>query len=180
MNDYEIACCLSHIKAITFLEKLEGNYFMVCEDDIEIRNINFINDDLKNIINNCPEFDILMLHKIYIDTLNEDYTNWNEHINKYGEEYQIAGTSSYIISRNGINKIINISKFIDINNFLFNKLYKFDVADMFLFKNTITYIYKYNYISILGIDSNIHDSHIIHQSNCEIIQDRYILENCIN
>jgi mannosyltransferase OCH1-like enzyme len=179
MNDYEIACSLSHIKAISFLSELDGNYFMVFEDDIELRNINIINDELKNIINKCPEFDILILHKIYINRLNEEYVNWNNNINKLGEDYQIGGTASYIITRSGINKINNICNFTDINNFNFNKCYKFDVADMFLFKNTTTYVYKYNYISILGIDSNIHNDHIMHHNKCEEIQDKYILENSI-
>ena len=180
MNNYELATTLSHIKAITFLSELDGNYFMVCEDDIEIRNINFIKDNLEDIINKCPEFDILLLHKIYIDILNEDYTNWNYHINRLGEDYQIAGASCYIISKAGINKIINISKFTDINNFSFNKSYIFDVSDMFLFKNTNTYVYKYNYISISGIESYIHEEHIIHHNNCEEVQDRNILNNCLN
>ena len=51
---------------------------------------------------------------------------------------------------------------------------------MFLFKNTTTYVYKYNYISVLGIDSNIHNDHIIHHNKCEEVQDRYILENFYN
>jgi GR25 family glycosyltransferase involved in LPS biosynthesis len=153
---------------------------MICEDDIEIRNINFIKDNLKNIITKCPKFDILMLHKIYINLLNEDYTNWNNHIDRLGEDYQIAGTSCYIISKSGINKIINITKYTDINNFFFDKSNIFDVSDMFLFKNTNSYVYKYNYISIAGIDSNIHDSHMIHQNKCEEVQDRNILNNCLN
>jgi DNA-binding ferritin-like protein (Dps family) len=179
MNNNEIATTISHIKAITFLSEIIGNYFMVCEDDIELRNINFIKDNLENIISKCPKFDILMLHKIYIDILSEDYTNWNNHINKLGEDYQIAAASCYIISKSGINKITNISNYKDINNFIFKKSYIFDVADMFLFKNTNTFVYKYNYISISGIDSNIHNSHIEHHNKCEEIQDKYILEKFI-
>jgi GR25 family glycosyltransferase involved in LPS biosynthesis len=179
MNNYELACTLSHIKAITFLSKLEGEYFMVLEDDVEFRNINFIKDSLQNIINNCLNFDILMLHKIYIERLNELYIHWNNHIDKLGEDYQIAGASSYIISRSGINKIIDIVKFIDLENFIFDSSYIFDVSDMFLFKNTNTYVYKYNYISVLGIESNIHNDHVIHHNKCEEVQDRYILESFI-
>jgi GR25 family glycosyltransferase involved in LPS biosynthesis len=178
MNNSEIGCVLSHIKAITFLSELNGNYFMVCEDDIEIRNINFIKDNLKDIINKCPEFDILILHKIYIDIINEEYINWNEHLNKLGKDYQIAGTSCYIISRSGINKIINLCKFIDTNNFIFNKSY-LDVSDIFLYENTNTYVYKYNYISISGIESYIHEEHISHHNKCEEVQDKTMLNNCI-
>ena len=179
MSNYEIACTLSHIKAITFLSKLKGNYFMVCEDDIEIRNINFIKDDLKSIIKNCPKFDILILHKIYIRTLNKDYLKWNNYINEFGKDYHIAGTSCYIISRSGINKILNISKYKDFNNFLYDKSFKFDLADFFLYKNVISYVYKYNYFSVSGKDSTIHNDHINHHNYCEDIQDKWILNNCL-
>ena len=53
----------------------------------------------------------------------------------------------------------------------------FDVSDMFLFKNTNTFVYKYNYFSVSGLDSNIHDNHITHHNKCEEVQDRYVLSN---
>jgi mannosyltransferase OCH1-like enzyme len=179
MNQYELACTLSHIKAITFLSKLQGEYFMVCEDDIEIRNIDFIQYNLREIIHNCPTFDILSLHKIYVNTLEEDYTNWNDHLNKFGELYQIGGTACYIISRSGINKITKISTLDSIDKFKFNKLHTFDVADMFLYQNTVTYFYKYNYISVSGLESNIHEDHLIQQNKYEEAEDKYILTNII-
>ena len=38
MTKYEFACLLSHIKAITSLKDTDGNYFMICEDDISLKN----------------------------------------------------------------------------------------------------------------------------------------------
>ena len=65
MTNSEIACTLSHLKAINYLSKLKGYYFMICEDDVIFDNINVINEDLKNIIKKCPDFDILLLNKSY-------------------------------------------------------------------------------------------------------------------
>jgi len=178
MNNYEIACTLSHLKAIQHVSKLEGSYFIICEDDIIFSNLNIINTDLENIIKKCPDFDILLLHKIYIHKLNEEYTNWNEHINRLGIDYQIAGAAAYVISRKGINNILGKANYE--NNILnYNMTNKFDVSDMFLYIHSNTYVYKYNFIAVLGVDSNIHAEHIIHHNRCEEVQNKYILENCI-
>jgi hypothetical protein len=96
---------------------------------------------------------------------------------------QIASTACYIISRNGINKIINDCEYIDDNNFLFlNKDKKFNVADMYLYKNLETYVYKYNFISTINNNSTIHTDHVeFHNLNTkfqfEIIVNEKILKN---
>ena len=97
MNNYEIACTLSHLKAIQYVSKLDGDYFMICEDDIIFNNLNIGNNDLEKIIKKCPDFDILILHKLYKHKLNKEYTNWNKHINKFGPDHKIFGTSKFCI-----------------------------------------------------------------------------------
>jgi hypothetical protein len=60
LTNYEKAVTLSHIKAISYLENIDGNYFLVLEDDITLNNISLFNIDIKHIIENAPNFDILL------------------------------------------------------------------------------------------------------------------------
>ena len=180
LSNYEIACCLSHIKAINYLNNLEGEYFMICEDDVSFRNINLFNETLKDIIINSPPFDILLLSKIYYIELGDLYSNWNYHIEVNGMDHQIAGAGCYIISRSGINNIIKDAKYnVENNNFNFNINKKFDVSDMYLYKNLKTYVYKYDYVGIQGNDSTIHNDHVNHQNTCLINQQNLIIKNLL-
>ncbi len=164
MNSYEIACTLSHLKAIKFLSELSGNYFMICEDDICFNNICYLKNNLEIIIKNAPKFDILMIYKTYLDYLEDEYIDWNDHLNKYGMERQISGTCCYIISRDGINNILK-------------KTDNFDVADMYLYKNTRTFVYKYNLVSNQNVSSEIHPEHLIFHSNSDNFQLKILLES---
>jgi GR25 family glycosyltransferase involved in LPS biosynthesis len=157
LTNYEIACTLSHLKAIFYLSKLEGEYFMVCEDDINFNYINLFDETLKDIILNSPNFDILLINKTYNNKIESDYVSWNSEFKK-GPDYHIAGTVCYIISKNGIKNILD--QFDYINNIYFFKNNYFDVADKFLYKNVNTIVYKYNFINTDCIDSDIHSNHI--------------------
>ena len=171
--NYEIACTLSHIKAINQCNSLAGNYFMICEDDISFDNLQFFNESIKNIILNCPDknFDVLLLYKTYKYELKDLYSKWsdyyddsNYHNNKTVEH--IAGAVSYIISKNAINKFTNIAKYTENNTFEFINDFIFEVSDIFIFKNLNTYVYKYNYITTLINSSNIHNEHVDYQFEC--------------
>jgi GR25 family glycosyltransferase involved in LPS biosynthesis len=182
MTDYEIACTLSHLKAINIANSLEGNYFMICEDDISFDNISLFKENLEDIITSCPTLDILILYKTFLENIKDTYIKWNDN---FVEEpiYHIGGAVCYIISREGINKIINICKY-DIDNdlFIFNKDYKLDLSDIFLYRYLNTYVYKYNYISTLMGNSTIHLDHSnIHNVNEQfqknIILNEYLFTN---
>ena len=179
LSDYEIACTLSHIKAINYLKNINGNYFMICEDDISFNNINLFNETLQDIIKNSPPFDILLLSKIYYYELGELYSNWNYHLDFNGMNYQIAGTGCYIISRSGINKIINNASYNIISNTFNFSSKKIDVADMYIYKNLDAYVYKYDFIGIQCVSSLIHDDHVNHQSVCSINQQNLIIKNLL-
>jgi GR25 family glycosyltransferase involved in LPS biosynthesis len=173
MSQYEIACTLSHIKVINYLNNFKGEYFMICEDDVSFNNINLFRENLENIIINCPSFDILLLSKIFNLELTELYTDWNNYIDN--NNIQIAGTGCYIISRNGINNIIKNASYNE-NTFNFTNK-KFDVADMYLYKNLKTYVYKYDFIGIQGYDSTIHSDHVGYQNDYLKIQNKIIINN---
>ena len=172
MSKSEIGCTLSHIKAINYLKNMEGKYFLICEDDITLVNINLIPKTLEEIIINAPKFDILLIHKIYCRHLSKIYTNWNKEYNKSNSNnnYAISSTAGYVISRSGINKICNdICSYDSITNkFTFYK--QISVADIFLYNYTNTWVYKYNFISTRDEDSIIHGSHIEYHKKSSKIQ----------
>ena len=157
MSNSEIACTLSHIKAIISLTNVKGQYFLICEDDISLDNVYMFKHDLKHIISKCPSFDILLLYKTFIDdSLTETYTKWNDMNIKPG------GAVAYVISRQGINKFAKYNKIIN-NNICTTK--PFSVSDDYIYKDLNTYIYKFNYIiSIPLAQSTIHDHSSVHLS----------------
>jgi GR25 family glycosyltransferase involved in LPS biosynthesis len=165
MTDNELACTLSHIKAIQSLKYKKGNYFMICEDDINFNNSYIMNIDLKQIIIESPPFEILLLSKICIRNLDDVYTKWIDEFSK-GPEYHIASTGAYIISRQGIDKLCSLVS----SDFKLYNNAELNVADIFLYTYLETYVYKYNFINTLDEDSTIHDDHIPHHKNSSIIQ----------
>ena len=184
LTNCEVACCLSHIKTIYYLSKLEGEYFLILEDDTSFDNIYLIDTNLKNIIENAPQFDILILNKIYFYELENMYTSWNEMTMKNKKEnelwgdYTIWGTGSYIISKNGIKNIINMISYID-NEFYLN-YGKFHISDYFLYANTNTYVYKYNYFNPIDKDSFIHPNHLDYQIKSTQFQKNIIVKDFYN
>jgi GR25 family glycosyltransferase involved in LPS biosynthesis len=180
MTDGEIGCTLSHIKAIQYLSSLKGDYFMIAEDDICFKNLNLTND-LTTIIKKSPLFDILLVSKIYPHEFNDLYTDWNVFLKN---KEQVAGTGCYIISRQGINKILNICQYKN-DIFHFKEKTNFDVADMFIYQNTKSYIYKYNIVSLnTNYSSSIHEQnnkkHEEWHVKSERQQDKIIIKNLIH
>lgn len=165
LTNYEIACTLSHLKIIETLKTMNGNYFMICEDDVSFNNIFLFDNNLETIIKNAPLFDILILFKFSSNYYTSDYTKWNIS--------NCSSTASYIISRNGINKLSLLYNYDKINDiYTFNK--PIDVSDIFLYKNVDTYIYRYNYITVLNNDSTIHSEHLNWQKKYTEIQNNMI------
>ena len=158
LSNYEIACTLSHLKAVNYLKNLEGEYFMICEDDISLKTLSLFDYDLNKIIKDSPTFDILLINKIWTFRFDQLYPEWNDYLRN---NLQIAGAGCYIISRSGINKLINNAEYINDNNFIFNTNKKFDVSDIYLYINLETFIFKYNFISMVYEDSTIHNEHLI-------------------
>ena len=171
MNKYAKGAVLSHIKAIKYLQNINGDYFMICEDDITFKNLNLFNNDLKHIIENAPIFDLLLLSKICSYKLDNLYTDYNN--SKFKSD--IFGCGCYIISRNGINIFKDI-----INNNIKTGIDVIGAADYYLYDNKKTYVYKYNFVDIINKnDSTINpDHHHIHVSSSEKGLN-YILEDFI-
>ena len=145
----EICCTLSHFKAIYMASKLNGNYFLILEDDVIFENFIY-SEPLIDIIKNAPEFDILNISKIHIQEMNNLYSPFQN---------GIYGTQAYIISHNGINKLMQLFKYNEYTNiFSLNNILK--VADYYLYVNCNTIIYKYNLINETSYDSYIHPANL--------------------
>jgi GR25 family glycosyltransferase involved in LPS biosynthesis len=179
LTNSEIACTLSHIKAINYFKDIPGDYFIVCEDDISFDNIIFFNKNLETIIKECPKFDILMLNKTYLQPIKDIYSKWNDYFIDETLDY-ISSCVCYIISRSGINKLIKNAKYINDNNFILNKYQKMNVSDIYIYKNLDTYVYKYNFISTLLEESTLHRNHLAYQRKNNIFQLAIILKDFYN
>uniref|UniRef100_A0A6C0I865 Glycosyl transferase family 25 domain-containing protein n=1 Tax=viral metagenome TaxID=1070528 RepID=A0A6C0I865_9ZZZZ len=139
-NINPLKCCtMSHLKAIKYLLNKPGDYFMICEDDVIFDNISYLLD-LQTIIKNAPEFDILSVYKNELITEDNNYINWN-YERKKGNKF--TGAVCYIISKKGITNILNKNE-------------SFEEADIYLYKNVKSYVYKYNIVSTLNTDSTLH------------------------
>ena len=156
MTKYEIACTLSHVKAINYLSNIGGEYFLVLEDDVTFDNCLLMKETLKDIIVEAPKFDILQIYKTYEKVLDNKYVSWKD-IRMSSKS--IFGTAAYIISREGINNFCKLSKYVESeNSFMIEK--QISVADIFIYKYVNTVIYKYNFIDTLNNNSTIHTNHL--------------------
>ena len=168
MKTNEICCLLSHLYAILTASTYKGEYFLILEDDVIMNNLKYINS-LKSIITKCPQFDILMLSKLVINDnslTNEQYT--------LRVDSNISGTQSYIISRNGIEKIKSLFSYTD-GKFNFNTNY-LSFADFYIYENCITYFYKYN-LFFEKADNTLLDHNLEFARNSNKINDLIILKN---
>ena len=160
LSKHEIACTLSHVKAINYLSGMEGDYFLVLEDDASFDNCLIMNNCLKDIITKAPKFDILQLYKTYYDKLPSEYVKWIDFYlpNNLNKVIGLYGTVGYIISRSGINNLCDIIKYDFVNDTFVTKVnHEFEPADAYLYKNVNTVTYKYNFIGTTNIDSTFHD-----------------------
>lgn len=160
MTNYEKACVLSHIKAYSYLKNIPGNYFLVLEDDINLNNLKYFNFNLDKIIKESPTFDILMINKTHHNQIHQTYVKWKE---------DIYSTVAYVISKNGINKLINYVAYNESKNkFVIN--HPLSVADYFLYNALETWVYKYNFLCTEDESSIIHPEHLNTHKNSSLFQ----------
>jgi len=150
----EIACTLSHLLVIASLKNVEGDHFLVLEDDVTFENMKILPFTLEEIIRDAPSFDILQIHRIS--------GHKNDLYNKWIYDWS---TAAYIISRQGIQKITEKIPFI-------NDMFQYDMkniveADTFLFESVNTVTYKYNILQTTDEDSNIQNHMNSHRSNTQ-------------
>jgi len=172
ITQYEIACTLSHLKAIHHLKTVQGDYFLILEDDITFENMKYIPFDLNTIIQESPPFDILQIF-----TNSYDNEKWVGNNSNYARSNLCTGTVGYIISRNGINTITE--KFPIVNNILQKKISELSLADELLYIHCNSYQYKYALLEMLNKDSTIHPDHIDFQKKSQQKNRERIIDDLI-
>jgi len=165
-SNAEIAVVLSHLKAINHLKDIPGDFFLILEDDVNFDNMKYIPYDFEQIITNCPEFDVLQIHKTSNSIPKNMYTKWCS-------TYWSAG--SYIISRNGINNICTKYNFQD-NVFQCN-FSDIKLSECVIYGSGCSYTYKYNCTGSLNQDSIIHPEHLCVHKQSTYIQNTQILND---
>jgi GR25 family glycosyltransferase involved in LPS biosynthesis len=176
LSDYEFACLLSHIKAISFLSTKKGDYFLVLEDDVSFENFQYFNFGLDTIIKKAPPFDILMVFKTFGSSIKNLYSQWKK-ISSIDPRYPVTGAVAYVISRKGIETIMdNVRYDVEIDNFIYLNR-DLQEADIFLYSISNTIIYKYNFFSVETKDSTIHSEHLSTQQRCLEFQLEEIKKN---
>tara|TARA_B100000963_G_scaffold361971_2_gene401460 strand:- start:5500 stop:7107 length:1608 start_codon:yes stop_codon:yes gene_type:complete len=131
INQKILACTFSHVKAIEQAYKNNDNIAIICEDDVDIsfldENYYYFIDSLKYLTEDCEIIQGYTInnHFYYKNILN--ICRWN---------INFQGTQFYIITRNGMKKIIK--KFFINNKFTFPIRCKLD-ADFIIYNTCNTF-----------------------------------------
>ena len=179
----EYATLLSHLSVIDLycnnINCCKYNYALIMEDDISLEFMNYWKYDLKTIIENAPEFDILMLGYFSLEIFNNDEDNIKNNYCKWSEKEWSC--MAYIINKNikdKLNNLKNDGKWIYKENDIM-------VADNYIYSKFNTYFYKIPYFcNPTNNDSYIHNDHLeyhrIYKNNnyltLENIYNKYINE----
>jgi glycosyl transferase family 25 len=173
MNKYEIACALSHMKAIQHCYNQGLEYALILEDDANFDYFPYKTDtllellgELKTINGECVQLANIIARKMF-PTLNFKK-------NKFIKNGSVAGAQSYLITRNGMKKVLD--------NFENNKKIEvsesmiFGVANNFLTPPYFSYPFLRNdkgeKISISTIRENTKSAHAT-QTVSKMLWDEY-------
>jgi GR25 family glycosyltransferase involved in LPS biosynthesis len=177
----EIACLLSHLKAIKKGYDDGDQYFCVCEDDFILCNI----DDSKliNHINNFQEkhnstieaLQLFVSSDHYIYDLYKDHFVNNEVIIK--REISYPGAVYYLVSREGAQKILE--KYILSNNNYDLSLASWTVSDHLIYAAVNTCVLTYPVIvTNIKYGSIIHPAHLVsHERGNNVIRNIWNANN---
>jgi GR25 family glycosyltransferase involved in LPS biosynthesis len=104
----EVACTLSHMKAMKMLLSMKGDTFIICEDDVEF----LPSTKIKDVIHNAPDFEILKIQYIaLLDMVPFGETEYR----KYDVKNIEWGSAGYIIKRQAILKLLKLFSYSNIN-----------------------------------------------------------------
>lgn len=95
----DLACLLSHKKALELAQSKNWKTVLVLEDDVEFPA--GFDEALDNLLDNCPEFDMLFLHGTY-GRFNKPVV-YNEHLMRVRELY---GAFAYIVHSRFYKRLI--------------------------------------------------------------------------
>jgi len=127
MTRYEMACTMSHMKAIKQAYDDGLAEVLIMEDDMFIDFITKWDISLKTIISNAPkDTECIQLHCINGDAINKMIQYKTRFCNWHCDNYS---TGCYYINRKGMKKLLELSED------------QYDKADNFIYNNIKTYTY---------------------------------------
>jgi len=157
--EYEFACLCSHIKAMREGIKSGDDYFVILEDDIQLKyDINY-----KDFINDVPKdaeiVQMLILYGNTVDSLFKLYKNTGTKFIKW--QYLLPSTGMYLISREGAMKLVSQFYDSEINKYNFSSSPYQIVADVLLYQTVNTYATTVPYcVPCIEMGSDIHPEHL--------------------
>lgn len=160
----EIGCVLSHIKAIQTAIDKGYEYALIMEDDCCFEYLEYKDKSLKELMKINNDWDIIQLGIICDENILKIITDKKQELTR--SHYYSLGAFSYLINRNGMNKIVDY----------FNKTKNIDRADDYVYKLCKTYItipYFSQECTIFKSDVRL-DDNLEFQINSKKIWDDYI------
>lgn len=148
----EYACTLSHLNAIKQFSESNNEVALIMEDDMTLEYKPYWKRTTKQIMDNAPyDWETIQLCYIILNNVPRKIYTRNTG--------NLFSTGAYIINKKGAKQLIHKNK----KNILKNTIGH--SADIYLYLNTNTYVYKYP-MFIYGTDetSTIHQEHIKHHN----------------
>jgi glycosyl transferase family 25 len=129
LSENEVACALSHIKAIQYAFDNSLDNVLIMEDDCSFEYLEFKTKTLRQLMSINNDWDIIQLGIICGEELHTNFTNLlDENLTK--SCYYSLGAVAYLVNRKGMEKILNY----------FSKTRNLKVADEYIYELTNTYL----------------------------------------
>jgi GR25 family glycosyltransferase involved in LPS biosynthesis len=135
MNKYEVACALSHLNAIETCYKKDLDYALILEDDVTFEYFDykketlvFLLDELKKVNGESIQLCNIVRRKIFTN-----YANSNKILIKS----DLAGAQAYLITRDGMKKVLD--NFVDTKNINISEHMIFKIATNYIVKPYFSY-----------------------------------------
>jgi GR25 family glycosyltransferase involved in LPS biosynthesis len=160
----EIACTLSHIKAIKTAYEKNLEYALIFEDDCSFEYLEFKKKKIKELINLNNDWEIIQLSMICAENVYNCIIKYKDEITK--SMFGSTGLVAYIINKKGMKKVIEF----------FDKTKNLGIADEIIFKICNTYLtipYFTQYCNRFKSDIRENDG-LIFQNESKIRWDNYI------
>lgn len=153
INKYEMACAMSHLKAIQTAYDNNLDYVIIMEDDCSFEYLKYQKISIKNLFLMKPDCDILQLAICCRQDHNENILKKKELLIKGHRDCATA----YMINRNGMKKIIDN---IDINNI--------NLSEKIIYDNAISYYvsrpyFTYYYSNIFTTTIHMNDKNYVYK-----------------
>jgi GR25 family glycosyltransferase involved in LPS biosynthesis len=166
-NDLEFACLLSHLKAIKKGYEDNEEYFIVCEDDIFIPEINFekLFDQIKQFEEKIQDkVEVLQMftngHPFIIELYNQSFIKDGQLFKKIGGNNKYSSTGIYLISREGAAKILKKYIINDAQNIYDFTCSHWVASDHLVYIAANSYILTYPFfVTNTNFGSDIHQEH---------------------